>query len=319
MQLKNHYRSEDEIAALCNECFYKGELKVRSNLDWVRYPKGFPRGIHWIHCPGETLRRGGSKVNHAEVNKVMEALERLLNRIEGTELSVGIVAPYKAQVKALTDRKNSHKEANPELYKGYNVEVLTAHKFQGSEKDIMIASLVVAGRGDGSNDAWYRKPQILNVALSRARYYLVIVGDKEYCQTRPGTLGVIANKYDEIKTREAGQPNDAQQEPETPEERLLFDLLKETDLKLRRYTITPQRWVKRYRLDIAIERPGAKPLDIECDGHQHEIVGGLPVIEDVERDEYLRKEGWKVIRFPNYRILLEPDDVVQEILRFLLD
>ena len=72
-------------------------------------------------------------------------------------------------------------------------------------------------------------------------------------------------------------------------------------------------------MDIAIERPGAKPLDIECDGHQHEIVGGLPVIEDVERDEYLRKEGWKVIRFPNYRILLEPDDVVQEILRFLLD
>jgi len=318
VQLKKHYRSEDEIAALCNECFYKGELKVRSNLDWVRYPKGFPRGIHWIHCPGETLRRGGSKVNHAEVNKVMEALERLLNRIEGTELSVGIVAPYKAQVKALSRKIDPHKEANRELYEGHKVEVLTAHRFQGSEKDIMIASLVVAGRGDGSNDSWYREPQILNVALSRARYYLVIVGDKEYCKTRTGTLGDIAKKYDEIKARESGQPNDIHRGPETPAERFLFERLKETELESRGYTITPQRWVKRYRLDIAIEGPGAKRLDVECDGHQHEIVGGLPVIEDVERDVFLVKEKWEVLRFPNYRILLEPDDVVQEILRFLL-
>jgi len=318
VQLKNHYRSEDEIAALCNECFYKGELKVCSNLDWVRYPKSFPRGIHWIHCPGETLRRGVSKVNHAEVNKVMIALERLLNKIEGTELSVGIVTPYKAQVKALADRIDPHKEANRELYEGHNVEVDTAHKFQGSEKDIMIASIVVAGRGDG-NDNWYREPQILNVALSRARYYLVIVGDKEYCNTRVGTLGDIAKKYDEIKTREAGQPNYAQRRHDTPEERLLFERLQKTDIESRGYTITPQRWVKRYRLDIAIEGPWPMRLDVECDGHQHEIVGGLPVIEDVDRDEYLRKEKWKVMRFPNYRILLEPDDVVQEILRFLLN
>lgn len=320
VKLKKHYRSEDDIAALCNECFYEGELKVRSNLDWYRYPESLPRGVDWISCIGETLRRGGSKVNRAEVNKVMEALERLLKKIEGTELSVGIVTPYRAQVNALVHRVVCNKEANRELYEGHNVKVKTAHEFQGSEKDIMIASIVVAGRGDGSEDSWYRNyPQILNVALSRARYYLVIVGDKEYCNTRVGTLGDIAKKYDEVKTREAGQPNDAQRGHDTPEERLLFVLLKETDLELRGFTIESQRWVKRYRLDIAIEGPGAKRLDVECDGHQHEIVGGLPVIEDVDRDEFLRKEKWEVMRFPNYRILLEPEDLVKEILRFLLN
>lgn len=317
VQLKNHYRSEDEIAALCNECFYKGELKVRSKLDWVRYPKDLPRGIHWKHCPGETLRSGKSKVNHAEVNIVMIELERLLNKIKDTELSVGIVTPYKAQVKALADRIDTQKEANRELYEGHSVEVDTAHKFQGSEKDIMIASIVIAGRGD-SNDSWYREPQILNVALSRARYYLVIVGDKEYCNTRVGTLGDIAKKYDEIKTREVDPLNDAQRRHETPEERLLFDRLQRTDIGARGYTITSQRWVKRYRLDIAIEESGPTRLDVECDGHQHEIVGGLPVIEDVERDQFLRNEGWEVVRFPNYQILLDPDDVVQKILQFLL-
>jgi len=320
VRLKNHYRSEDSIAALCNECFYEGELKVRSNLDWNRYPESLPRGVDWIFCTGETLHRGGSKINRAEVDKVMEVLERLLRKIKGTELSVGIVTPYSAQEKTLAHRKNQHKEANIDLYEGHNVEVLTAHKFQGSEKDIMIASLVVAGRGNGSSDSWYRYyPQILNVALSRARYYLVIVGDKEYCNKRTGTLQNIAKKYDEIKAREVGQQNDTHPGPETREESLLFERLQTIDLVPHGYTIKSQRWVKRYRLDIAIEGPEAKRLDVECDGGQHEIVGGLPVIEDVERDQFLQHEGWEVIRFPNYRILLEPDVVVQEILRFLLD
>jgi len=318
--LKKHYRSEDEIAALCNECFYNSELKVRSNLDWDRYPEGLPKGICWEDCAGETRRCGGSKVNYAEVKKVAQVLERMMDKISGRELSVGIVTPYTAQVKALEDRIDPHRNANRELYEGHKVEVLTTHKFQGSEKDIMIASLVVAQRGNGSNDGWYRKyPQILNVALSRARYCLVIVGDKEYCKARCGTLGDIAKKYDEIKARETGQQNDTHRGPETREESLLFERLKKTELVSRGYTIKPQRWVKRYRLDIAIEGTGSKRLDVECDGGQHEIVGGLPVIEDVERDEFLRNEEWAVMRFPNYRILLEPDDVVQEILRFFID
>jgi hypothetical protein len=76
--------------------------------------------------------------------------------------------------------------------------------------------------------------------------------DKEYCNTRVGTLGDIAKKYDEIKTRAVDPLNDAQRRHETPEERLLFDRLQRTDIGARGYTITSQRWVKRYRLDINI-------------------------------------------------------------------
>ena len=73
--------------------------------------------------------------------------------------------------------------------------------------------------------------------------------------------------------------------------------------------------VKRYTLDFALL--GKKKIDIECDGYQHEIIEGLPVLEDVERDDFLEKEGWKVLRFPNHKILAQTDMVLEDILQNL--
>ena len=73
--------------------------------------------------------------------------------------------------------------------------------------------------------------------------------------------------------------------------------------------------VKRYTLDFALL--GKKKINIECDGCQHEIIEGLPVLEDVERDDFLQKEGWEVIRFPNHKILSQTNIVVEDILNLL--
>jgi len=53
--------------------------------------------------------------------------------------------------------------------------------------------------------------------------------------------------------------------------------------------------VKRYTLDFALV--GERKIDIECDGHQHEIIEGLPVLEDVERDEFLKKKVGRLLGF----------------------
>jgi very-short-patch-repair endonuclease len=79
--------------------------------------------------------------------------------------------------------------------------------------------------------------------------------------------------------------------------------------------LLPKLVVKRYTLDFALL--GKKKIDIECDGYQHEIIEGLPVLEDVERDEFLKKEGWKVLRFPNHKILSQTNIVIEEILKNL--
>ena len=43
----------------------------------------------------------------------------------------------------------------------------------------------------------------------------------------------------------------------------------------------------------------------------------MPVLEDVERDEFLKKEGWEILRFPNHRVLYELPNIIEEILKIL--
>jgi very-short-patch-repair endonuclease len=211
-----------------------------------------------------------------------------------------------------------------ELLEKHNVRILTAHKFQGSEKDIMIFSLVLSSRGNGSSDRWYNiYPQILNVALSRARYLLYIVGDKSFCEEHSCYEGEncilkrLVETYAEIKKQEKAEEYALSEKFDSPTERYLFERLQEIDFERLGYKLIPKLVVKRYTLDFALS--GKKRLDIECDGCQHEIIEGFPVLEDVERDNFLEKEGWKVLRFSNHKILSQTNLVIEDILNLLKD
>lgn len=311
--LTNHYRSEDQIIALCNQAFYEGRLKIMTTLDYSRYPSDLPLGVHWINCEGEVFKHpAGSRLNNAEVLSVNKIFQDVLRKISGTDLSIGVVTPYSRQQDAIYEKISQSTQA--ELLEKHNVKILTAHKFQGSEKDIMIFSLVLASRGNGNSDQWYNiYPQILNVALSRSKYLLYLVGDKDFCRGRTGVLKRLVETYDEIKKQEKAEKYTLLEKLDSPTERFLFQKLQEIDFEHIGYELIPKLVVKRYTLDFALL--GKKKLDIECDGYQHEIIEGLPVLEDVERDVFLQKEGWTVLRFPNHKILSQTNVVLEHILQ----
>ncbi len=311
--LANHYRSEDQIIALCNRAFYGGQLKIMTNLDYSRYSRGLPLGAHWINCEGEVFKHpAGSRINQAEVRVVNEVFQDVLQKISGTNLSIGVVTPYSRQKDAI--HKAISKSTPAELLEKHNVKILTAHKFQGSEKDIMIFSLVLTSRGNGNSDRWYNiYPQILNVALSRAKYLLYIVGDKNFCFSRTSVLKRLVETYDEIKKQEKTEEYTLFEKFDSTTERFLFEKLQEIDFEQLGYKLIPKLVVKRYTLDFALL--GNKRINIECDGYQHEIIEGLPVLEDIERDEFLKKEGWEVLRFSNHKILSQTKVVIEHILR----
>ena len=313
--LTNHYRSEDQIITLCNRVFYEGRLKIMTTLDYSRYPSDLPLGVHWINCEGEVFKHpAGSRINESEVMLVNEVFQDVLQKISGTNLTVGVVTPYSRQRDAIHEIISHSTPA--ELLEKHNVKILTAHKFQGSEKDIVIFSLVLASRGNGNSDRWYNiYPQILNVALSRAKYLLYIVGDKNFCYRRTGVLKQLVETYDEIKKQEKAEEYTLFEKFDSLTERFLFKKLQEIDFEQHGYKLIPKLVVKRYTLDFALL--GKKKINIECDGYQHKIIEGMPVLDDVERDEFLRREGWEVLRFPNHKVLSQTDMVVEEILKNL--
>ena len=311
--LTNHYRSEDQIISLCNQVFYEGRLKILSTLDYQKFPPNLPLGIQWEDVKGEVYKHpSGSRINQREVDEVSRVFQKVLKEVSGSDLSIGIVTPYSRQRHALYEKITSQTPAD--ILEKHNVKILTAHQFQGSEKDIVIFSLVVSSQGSGNSDKWYNiYPQILNVALSRARYLLYIVGDKDFCENREGVLGKIEGAYHKIKDEEKLEEHDLHARFDTPTERVFYEELQKIGLGKLGYKLVPKLVAKRYTLDFAII--GKKKIDIEIDGTQHEIIGGMPVLEDIERDKFLReKEGWKILRFPNHRVLSEMPKVIEELL-----
>ncbi|HQJ74811.1 MAG TPA: AAA domain-containing protein [Bacteroidota bacterium] len=310
--LTNHYRSEDQIISLCNKVFYDSRLKILSTLDYSKYPSGLPMGVQWIDVRGEVYKHpSGSRINQLEVDEVNRIFQKVIKDISGTDLTIGVVTPYSRQRQAIYEKISSTTPV--EVLEKHDVKILTAHQFQGSEKDIVIFSLVLTSKGNGNSDTWYNiYPQILNVALSRARYLLYIIGDKDFCENSKGILGKIKSVYEKIKDEEKLEEYDLHAKFDTPTEKIFFEKLQKIRFDKLGYKLIPKLVVKRYTLDFAII--GKKKIDIEIDGVQHEIIEGMPVLEDVERDEFLKNENWEVLRFSNYMVLSEMPKVTDELL-----
>ena len=267
--LTNHYRSEDQIISLCNQVFYEGRLKILSTLDYGKFPSSLPLGVRWEDVRGEVYKHpSGSRINQREVGAVHRVFQRVIKEISGTDLTVGVVTPYSRQRHAIYEKITSLTPAD--VIEKHDVKILTAHQFQGSEKDVVIFSLVLSSQGNGNSDKWYNiYPQILNVALSRARYLLYIVGDKDFCENRQGILGKIKDVYEKIKNEEKLEEYDLHAKFDTPTERIFYEELQKIKLEKLGYKLVPKLVAKRYTLDFAIV--GRKKIDIEIDETEYSM------------------------------------------------
>jgi hypothetical protein len=176
--LDEHFRCDPEIAAFANHQFYDGRLVVLTDV------RGRPsladrRAIVWSNVTGRAVRprSGGSWVNQEQLQKVTHSVQYLLDQLP-PEATIGVVTPFKAQAQAVRQRLGREHE---------RVRIGTVHTFQGGERDVMVFSLV-AGKdmGDGSIRWVDRQLNMWNVAITRARSHLIVVGDSDLWQGRGG-------------------------------------------------------------------------------------------------------------------------------------
>ncbi len=117
--------------------------------------------------------------------------------------TIGVIAGYRGQVELL------EKSINVKKYKNFNIinnkgikesliEINTVDKFQGSERDIIIYDIVKSSKGK-SNIGFLDDYRRVNVAFSRAKKLLIIVGDSEYILKR-ATLNP-KSKFEEFKLK----------------------------------------------------------------------------------------------------------------------
>jgi very-short-patch-repair endonuclease len=306
-QLKNHYRSSPQIANLFSNIFYGGALRLRTPEQDV--PKGIPGGVSWQHVAGTAYRhKNGSRYNKEEAEAITTLVREILPKAARAGLSIGVATPYGMQ-RDLIDRQL--RRALPEEARA-SIRVLTVHQFQGSEVDILLFSPVLAMEGDDVSDYWYLKnEQILNVGVSRARRSLILVGDRDFALASQSKLRNIAEYCMEAQKPTSRIPD----RPMNVFERQLLALTK--PLLPKGWKLQPQFVVGgRYTVDFALISPSRK-IAVELDGGQHEIIGGLPVYADSQRDAYLVKHGWQIVRIGVHELPQNPENVRKQLQRSL--
>jgi superfamily I DNA and/or RNA helicase len=149
-----------------------------------------PKGIFWLNCDGKQHPQRNS--NELEQKKAIDLACKLAG--EYPNITIGITTPFTHQAEEIN-------EAIPSKLKD-RIKVDTVHKFQGDEKDVMIVSLVISYNSPKFKSEWINNkvPYLLNVAVTRAKNTLYIIGNANYCRTLPNDspLGLLVKYIDEI-------------------------------------------------------------------------------------------------------------------------
>lgn len=183
IMLKIQYRMNKEIMAFSNKHFYHDKLLAApKNSDW----KIDSQCLEFIDTAGcgyeeERGERMQSIANSGERFIISKHIEPYLLK----EFSIGIISPYREQVRKLKEELD------------LCVRIETIDSFQGQESDIIYISLVRSN--ENSEIGFLRDYRRMNVALTRAKKKLVIIGDSstiasdkfyadfiDYCQENNG-------------------------------------------------------------------------------------------------------------------------------------
>ncbi|WP_448222188.1 AAA domain-containing protein [Gordonia iterans] len=210
VMLNRQYRMVRPIGDMISTCFYGGELHSPNDAGLTGYSLGYGKPVLWLDTSahGDTRReaapqgKGKSFANRAEARIVIERLEVLNGAIDkqvvglpdGREqLEVLVIAPYVAQVAELKQQIAPLAGRLRHL----SITVMSVDAVQGRESDVAIFSVTRsnarAALGFIGPDYWRR----INVALSRARFGLTIVGDAGFIR---GTTGALKKVLSYVET-----------------------------------------------------------------------------------------------------------------------
>lgn len=192
--LKMQYRMNEEIMRFSSDWFYGNmvesapEVKYRSILDfdipmtWIDTSQFAVDGLQFTE---EFVGESFGRINKAEAELTLLVLEEYFKkigkqRVLDERLDVGIISPYRAQVQYLRRQIKKKEWAKP--YRQL-ISVNTVDGFQGQERDIILISLVRAN--DDGQIGFLRDLRRMNVAITRARMKLIILGDASTMTQHP--------------------------------------------------------------------------------------------------------------------------------------
>ncbi|KAJ5291677.1 hypothetical protein N7478_000928 [Penicillium angulare] len=188
IRLNVQYRMHPCLSEFPSNMFYEGSLqngvtvadRLRRDVDFP-WPMLDDPMMFWSNLGNEEISASGtSYLNRTEATNVEKIVTRFFKA--GVQPSgIGIITPYEGQRSYIVSSMQAHGTFKKEHYK--EIEVASVDAFQGREKDYIILSCVRSN--DHQGIGFLSDPRRLNVALTRARYGLVILGNPKVLSKHP--------------------------------------------------------------------------------------------------------------------------------------
>lgn len=188
IRLNVQYRMHPCLSRFPSNMFYEGSLqngvvdedRLMKDVDFP-WPVADKPMMFWCNLGNEEISASGtSYLNRTEASNVEKIVTRFF-KAGVKPSSIGIITPYEGQRSYVVSSMQMNGTFKKEYYK--EIEVASVDAFQGREKDFIVLSCVRSN--DHQGIGFLSDPRRLNVALTRAKYGLVILGNPKVLSKHP--------------------------------------------------------------------------------------------------------------------------------------
>src|SRR5574344_1555511 len=164
VMLDEHFRSLPPIIDFSNKEFYSGRIRI------MRKDSPSDDVLEFVDVPDGKVDMDATR-NLPEIEALVKRLHEIVIDDERNNpenpVSIGIISPFRAQVEQL--KVSVSKVLSDYMIKKHQIEIGTAHTFQGDERDIMMISWAVADNSYTQSLMFMQKANLFNVAITRGR------------------------------------------------------------------------------------------------------------------------------------------------------
>jgi regulator of nonsense transcripts 1 len=188
IRLNVQYRMHPCLSEFPSNMFYEGSLqngvtmqqRLRRDVDFPWPVQDTPM-MFWSNLGNEEISASGtSYLNRTEAANVEKIVTRFFKAGVQPQ-DIGVITPYEGQRSYVVSSMQNTGTFKKENYK--EIEVASVDAFQGREKDFIVLSCVRSN--DHQGIGFLSDPRRLNVALTRAKYGLVILGNPKVLSKHP--------------------------------------------------------------------------------------------------------------------------------------
>ncbi len=300
--LDEHFRSLPPIINFSNKEFYGNRIRVMKKDD----PN--EKVLEIVEVPDGKVDADATR-NLPEIEALVKRLHEIIvdNERENPDnpVSIGIISPFRAQVEQL--KISVSKVISDYMMEKHQIEIGTAHTFQGDERDIILISWAFANNSFPQSITFLQKPNLFNVAITRAKKQMINFVSRD-CSELPE--GLFRSYVSYIKEYEEKHEKIVNHELDENTYKNSFEREVAETLRTLGYEVRAGVDLGGVSADLVVNNK----FVIECDGVADNTKTSM---KNMKKQAIIERCGFKVCRFSYREWLVSSEACVNRITNYL--